>query len=194
LITQTVAPSKCLNSAISATPTPSLRPSHHTSPTERVARTKIMDRCIAKALPNQTNFAISSFSVILSFLVICCFHCSAHSPLTSRRTTDEKSIREWASHIFGRIACCFLVFLFTYYLCGLVIRRVQHTNPLTIILTVVLLQTIHILRSPFFPSPSSLRHCPIFLSIIIPLTAQVTHRRPLRQNGEPRLTFHPKRN
>jgi hypothetical protein len=58
--------------------------------TNGTGRSRKMDRCIAKALPNQTICTISSLLVILAFLVVCCFLSSAHSPLTSRRTTDEK--------------------------------------------------------------------------------------------------------
>jgi hypothetical protein len=114
LITQTVAQSKCLDSAISTTPSPSLWPplTRHHQRNGSLA-TKRMDRCIAKALPNQTIFTICSLLVILSFSVMRCFLNSAHSPLTSRRTTDEKSIHEWASHVFGRTAYCFMIFLFT---------------------------------------------------------------------------------
>jgi hypothetical protein len=112
LIIQTIAQYKCLDSAISTTPTPSFRPplTRHRQRNGSLAQKK-MDCCIAKALPNQTNFTISSLLVILSFLVVYCFLSSTHSPLTSRRATDEKSICEWASHIFGRTAYYFLVFL-----------------------------------------------------------------------------------
>jgi hypothetical protein len=120
-IIQTVAQSKCLDSATSTTPTPSFRPpSHQTSPTERVARKKRMGRCIAKALPNQMIFT-SSLLVVLSFLVMCCFHSSTHTPLTSKRTTDEKSMYEWASNIFDITPYGFMIFLFTYYFCGFAI-------------------------------------------------------------------------
>jgi hypothetical protein len=123
LITQTVSQSKYFDSAISTTPTPSFRPplTRHHQRNGSLA-TKRMDRCIAKALPNQTIHTISSLLIMLSFLVMCCFHSYAHTPLPSRRSIDEKSIHEWASsNIFGRTAYYFLVFVYAYHLCGFAI-------------------------------------------------------------------------
>jgi hypothetical protein len=149
LITQTDVESKlprfgCLNKS---DPFPS-PPYHQTSQTERVARWKRMDRCIAKALPNQTIFTISSFLVILSFLVMCCFHSSAHSPLTCEaRHRREIDIWRKNSLLFHDLRI-YILFMWICHLTRLTYQPSHNHSH-----CIPSLSDTHTLRAPFFPSP-----------------------------------------